>query len=128
MDDDNMLTVMLVLLVVVIVFGGYCVYATQVANARPHEEVYYVIGYTKGYYTLTNVPMTTVLVSYNVIGLDSDGNLVAETDTKCYGGHYDFEIGQLYKVYSEGNFWWLYRKITMTQTTLDNETIVWERN
>ena len=114
MDDDNgLITAWLVVLTVVILFGGYAMYVTQLTEARPHEEVYYVIGYTKGYYRLTNVPMTTVRVSYNIIGLDSDGNLVAETDKKYYGGHYDFKIGQLYKVYSEGNFWWAYRKITM---------------
>ena len=112
-DNDDPITAWLVVLTVVILFGGYCWYATQLTDARPHEEVYYVIGYTKGYNRLTNVPMTTVQVSYNIIGLDSDGNLVAETDTKHYGGHYDFKIGQLYKVYSEGNFWWAYRKITM---------------
>jgi len=113
--EDTVLLLLKMILVSVILVGIFCVYKDHAAFAKPHEEVYYVIGYTKGYYPLTMTPTTKVLVSYNVIGLGSDNNLVVETDTVYYGGHYDFKIGQLYKVYSEGNFWWAFRKITMIE-------------
>jgi len=102
------------LVVVVMVYTAF--HSLLVTDMQPHEEVYYVIGYTKSYFSPTGTPITSVVTSYRVIGIDSKDNPIVETRARTYGGHYDFEIGRLYKVHSEGKPGWAYRKITMFET------------
>jgi len=92
---------------VIVVFAALWaawVYSTSVANIAPHEEEYYIISYTKDHDIATGVAITQIRASDNVTGDDSVG--------LRYAGHYDFETGLFYKVYSEGKPGWLYRKIT----------------
>jgi len=112
--SDYVLPVFILLIVVV---GISAVYSVQVVGSREHECVCYVIGYSKYWFAMpfwrTDIPLTKVVASYQVLKIsDSDGGLVVDTFELHYGGHYDFELGKLYKIYSEGNFWWEHRKIT----------------
>ena len=100
----------------ILAFAGVVI-STRVTDAAETEQVYYIIGYSNYWYTnpfnpYNRVPMTKVIASYRVLEVTDEQGLVVETHDLCYGGHYDFEVGRLYKITSKGNYWWAYRKIT----------------
>ena len=81
------------------------------AEMRPREITGYVIGYTTGYNEF-GLQRTVVTLSYAVVTLGDEGEINVHTEVRRYGGEYTFEVGELYRIRSEGNFWWWFAKIT----------------
>lgn len=107
-NDEKIATT---LLIIVICLFTLLILNTHRNNMMAHVETGYVVGYVQKFAWLGDVPITVVTYSYKIIDLNTDDEPIVKTKKVTYGGHYDFEIGSLYKVYSVGNFGWLYRSI-----------------